>query len=103
MISACKEILSLVSLEPESDLDLPGILSPASDRRTLAIRDPAQPYAPCCTVRRFSACLPPSMQRRQKGQMFSTPSEQLLAVCWSPDSSRIMVATGSGALYLMDR
>jgi hypothetical protein len=61
---------------------------------------------PACTVRRFSACLPPMPSKaRGRGQPAEPVAayETLLAACWSPDSSRLVLAAGSGSIYTLDR
>ncbi|KAG1678031.1 hypothetical protein FOA52_000827 [Chlamydomonas sp. UWO 241] len=110
IIDESREVLSLVAINPAA-LSQPQPPPPeegsqsagGSSMGALALALP-----PPCRVHRFSYCMPPAMQKQQKskGAAHLPPAnapDALSAVCWSPDGSKVVVATGSGCVYVLDR
>ena len=55
-------------------------------------------------VRRFSACGPPTTPNRKgSSERVDDSGDRLIAFCWWPDSSKLVVATAGGSLYILER
>ena len=55
-------------------------------------------------VRRFSACGPPSTPNHKgSSERVDDSGDRLIAFCWWPDSSKLVVATAGGSLYILER
>ena len=70
----------------------------------ISVADNARDPDTSATVHRFSACSPPNLGGpKGKTDGSSSSKERLASFCWSPDSGKVVAATSSGSIYILER